>query len=150
MAKLRDFLSLEQALIHAAKDLTDDDLKKIGKTREDIRRFSDPLKKDRQILHRDSIQIDVALAKKNKGTPILKAHEAMIDKALEGQNTKESIMHALLHTGERLGKLMGVTEKAIDPKSPGGSSINNQEKDVIYKAIKEVEEKISSLKKSIE
>ena len=43
MAKLRDFLSLEQALIHASKDLTDEDLEKIGKTREDIRRFSDPL-----------------------------------------------------------------------------------------------------------
>ena len=150
MAKLRDFLSLEQALIHASKDLTDEDLKAIGKTREDIRRFSDPLKKDREILHRDSIQIDVALAKKNKGTPILKAHEAMIDKALVGQNTKENIMHSLLHTGERLGKLMGVTEKALDPKSPGGTAINNQEKDKIYKALKEVEEKIASLKKAIE
>ena len=34
------------------------------------------LKTDRQILHRDSIQIDVALAKKDKGTPILKAMRA--------------------------------------------------------------------------
>ena len=149
MAKLRDFLSLEQALIHASKDLTDEDLAKIGKTREDIRRFSDPLKKDRQILHRDSIQIDVALAKKNKGTPILKAHEALIDKALEGQNTKASIMQSLLHAGERLGKLMGVTEKAMDPDSPGGAAIDTKEKDKIYKALKEVEEKIASLKKAI-
>ena len=150
MAKLRDFLSLEQALIHASKDLTDEELKKIGKTREDIRRFSDPKKIDRQILHRDSIQIDVALAKKNKGTPILKAHEALVDKALEGQNTKANIMQSLLHTGERLGRLMGVTEKALDPNSPGGSSISKEEKDKIYKALKEVEEKIASLKKSIE
>ena len=150
MAKLRDFLSLEQALIHASKDLTDEELKKIGKTREDIRRFSDPSKTDRQILHRDSIQIDVALAKKNKGTPILKAHEALVDKALEGQNTKANIMQSLLHTGERLGRLMGVTEKALDPYSPGGSSISKEEKDKIYKALKEVEEKIASLKKSIE
>ena len=150
MAKLRDFVSLEQALIHASKDLTDEELKKIGKTREDIRRFSDPSKTDRQILHRDSIQIDVALAKKNKGTPILKAHEALIDKALEGQNTKANIMQSLLHTGERLGRLMGVTEKALDPSSPGGSAISKEEKDKIYKALKEVEEKIASLKKSIE
>ena len=150
MAKLRDFLSLEQALIHASKDLTDEDLKIIGKTREEIRRFSDPLKKDRQILHRDSIQIDVALAKKNKGTPILKAHEALIDKALEGQNTKAGIMQSLLHTGERLGRLMGVTEKALDPNSPSGSNISKDEKDKIYKTLKEVEEKIASLKKAIE
>ena len=150
MAKLRDFLSLEQALIHASKDLTDEDLKIIGKTREEIRRFSDPLKKDRQILHRDSIQIDVALAKKDRGTPILKAHEALIDKALEGQNTKAGIMQSLLHTGERLGRLMGVTEKALDPNSPSGSNISKDEKDQIYKALKEVEEKIASLKKAIE
>jgi len=150
MAKTRDFLSLEQALIHASKDLTDEELKSIGKTREDIRRFSDPSKKDRQILHRDSIEIDVALAKKNKGTPILKAHEALIDKALEGQNTKAGIMQSLLHTGERLGRLMGVTENALDPKSPSGSNISKDEKDKIYKALKAVEEKIASLKKAIE
>ncbi len=133
MAKLRDFLSLEQALIHASKDLTDEDLIAIGKTREDIRRFSDPSKKDRQILHRDSIQIDVALAKKDKGTPILKAHEALIDKALEGHNVKAGIMQSLLHTGERLGRLMGVTEKALDPNSPGGSNISKEEKKKIRK-----------------
>ena len=34
MAKLRDFLSLEQALIHASKDLTDEELKKIGKKKD--------------------------------------------------------------------------------------------------------------------
>ena len=150
MAKLRDFLSLEQALIHASKDLTDEELKIIGKTREEIRRFSDPLKTDRQILHRDSIQIDVALAKKDKGTPILKAHEALIDKALEGHNVKAGIMQSLLHTGERLGRLMGVTEKALDPSGPSGSNISKDEKDKIYKALKEVEEKIASLKKAIE
>ena len=74
----------------------------------------------------------------------------MKDGHIVEQNTKENIMHSLLHTGERLGKLMGVTEKALDPKSPGGTAINNQEKDKIYKALKEVEEKIASLKKAIE
>ena len=70
--------------------------------------------------------------------------------ALEGQNTKASIMQSLLHTGERLGRLMGVTEKALDPNSPSGSNISKDEKDKIYKALKEVEEKIASLKKAIE
>ena len=44
---------------------------------------------------------------------------------------------------------MEVTNKAIDPSSHGGSSITPQEKDHIYKAIKEVEEKIVQLKLSI-
>jgi hypothetical protein len=52
--------------------------------------------------------------------------------------------------GERLGKLMGETEKAMDPSSPGGSALTKEEKDNLYKAIKEVEEKIASFKKSIE
>jgi hypothetical protein len=37
----------------------------------------------------------------------------------------------------------------MDPNSPGGSTISKQEKDKIYKAIKEVEDKIASLKLSI-
>jgi hypothetical protein len=31
----------------------------------------------------------------------------------------------------------------MDPNSPGGSTISKQEKDKIYKAIKEVEDKIA-------
>ena len=50
----------------------------------------------------------------------------------------------------RIGKLTDVTEKALDPKSQSGSSVSNQEKDRIYKALKEVEAKIASLKKSID
>ena len=37
MAKPRDFLSLEQALLHALKDLTDDDLKTTKRKREEAR-----------------------------------------------------------------------------------------------------------------
>ena len=96
------------------------------------------------------MEIDIAAAKKDRGRPMLKAHEAMVDKALEGHNAKANITQSLLHIGERLGTLMGVTEKALDPNSPGGTTINKEEKDYIYKAIKEVEAKIASLKKAIE
>ena len=51
--------------------------------------------------------------------------------------------------GGRLGNLMDVTNKALDPNGHGGSDITPQEKDRIYKAIKEVEEKIVNLKLSI-
>ena len=55
MAKTRDFGSLEQALLHALKDLTDEDLAATKKKKEDLRRYSDPAKPDRQIPHVDSI-----------------------------------------------------------------------------------------------
>ena len=72
-----------------------------------------------------------------------------MDKAMEGSNQKPDISSSLLKMGDRLGKLMGVTEAALDINSPGGSSISKAEKEEIYKAIAEVEEKISSLKKSL-
>ena len=150
MAKTRDFGSLEQALLHALKDLTDEDLAATKKKKEDLRRYSDPANPDRQIPHIDSIDIDVALMKKGKGHPLLSAHEGLIEKALAGNNNKDTITHSLLTMGERLGKLMGETEKAMDPTSPGGASLTKDEKDKIYKAIKEVEEKIANFKKAIE
>ena len=150
MAKTRDFGSIEQALLHALKDLTDDDLLATKKKKEDFRRYSDPDKADRNISHIDSIDIDIALMKKGKGHPLLSAHEAMIEKALKGNNNKETITRSLLTMGERLGKLMGETEKAMDPSGPGGATITKDEKDKIYKAIKEMEEKIANFKKAIE
>jgi len=150
MAKPRDFLSIEQALLHALKDLTDDDLKTTKRKREEFRKFTDQLKTEYNISHRDSVEIDIVSAKKDRGRPMLKAHEAMVDKALEGHNAKANITLSLLHIGERLGTLMGVTEKALDPSSPSGSAISKEEKDNIYKAIKEVEARIASLKKAIE
>ena len=150
MAKTRNFGSIEQALLHALKDLTDEDLMPTKKKKEDLRRYSDPDKADRNISHIDSIDIDIALMKKGKGHPLLSAHEAMIEKALKGNNNKETITHSLLTMGERLGKLMGETEKAMDPNSPGGALLTKEEKDKIYKAIKEVEEKITNFKKAIE
>ena len=89
--------------------------------------YADPAKGDRNISHLDSIQIDIALMKKSKGHPLLSVHQAIMDKAMEGHNQKASITQTLLHMGERIGKLMGVTEKAMDPNSPGGVSINKIE-----------------------
>ena len=150
MAKTRDFGSLEQALQHALKDLNDDELSPTKKKREEFRKISDPDKPEYKLAHIDSIDIDVAMMKKGKGAPLLKAHQALVDKALEGNNNKESITHALLTMGDRLGHLMGETEKAMDPSSPGGEGLTKDEKDKIYKAIKEMEEKIANFKKAIE
>ena len=65
--------------------------------------------------------------KKGKGHPLLSVHQALIDKALHGQNNTSSITQSLLHMGGRIGKLMDVAEKATDPSSPG-TSISKKEK----------------------
>ena len=49
----------------------------------------------------------------------------------------------------RIGKLMDVTNEAVNSNSPDGKAINKMEKEKIYKAIRDVEEKISNLKLSI-
>lgn len=149
--KIRDFLTIEQALSHALNELSEQDIFEATKRKkEHITQYADPAKGDRNISHLDSIQIDVALMKKGKGHPLLSVHQAIMDKAMEGHNQKASVTQTLLHMGERIGKLMGVTEKAMNPNSPGGTSINKIEKENIYEAIKEVEAKIALLKKSIE
>jgi len=51
--------------------------------------------------------------------------------------------------GGRVGNLMDIAENAMSPDSQMGKEISKQEKDHIYKAINEVEEKIAKLKLSI-
>ena len=44
---------------------------------------------------------------------------------------------------------MDITEKALQPEGPKGEEISKREKDKIFNAISEVEEKIAKLKLSI-
>ena len=149
--QVRDFLSIEQALSHALEQLSENEVLENTKRKKlDFIRYANPKEGDRNITHMDSINIDVALMRKNKGHPLLDVHHAIMDKLLEGHNQKPNIERTLLNIGERIGKLMGTTEKALDPNSPGGSLISKAEKEEIYKAITEVEAKIESLKKSID
>ena len=148
--QVREFLSIEQALSFALEQLTENEiLENTRREKVNFIRYANPKEGDRNISHLDSINIDVALMKKNKGHPLLDVHQAIMDKAMEGSNQKPDISSSLLKMGDRLGKLMGVTEAALDINSPGGSSISKAEKEEIYKAIAEVEEKIAALKKSL-
>ena len=150
MTITREFNSIEQALQAAIQDLTDEEIKSATKKdKHSFRKLSDPNQPEKQIQHRDSVDIDIACMKKGRGHPLLNVHQALVDKALHGQNNTTSITQSLLHMGGRIGKLMDVTEKATDPDSPDGSSISKEEKEKIYKALKEVEDKIAALKLSI-
>ena len=64
-------------------------------------------------------------------------------------NEHENVSSVLINIGGRIGNLMDITQEAIDPASPEGSSITNQEKQKIFKAVSEVEEKIAKLKLSV-
>ena len=152
MAKkiIREFLSIEQALAFALKELSEEEIYEQTKRKKDqFTQYANPDKGDRNISQLDAINIDIALMKKNKGHPLLNVHQAIMDKAMEGHNQKPDISRTLLNMGERIGKLMGTTEKAMSDDSPGGSSISKSEKEEIYKAISDVEEKIAALKESL-
>lgn len=152
MAKkiIREFLTIEQALAFALKELSEEEiLQQTKRKKEQFTQYANPDKGDRNISQLDAINIDIALMKKNKGHPLLNVHQALMDKAMEGHNQKPDISRTLLNMGERIGKLMGVTEKALSENSPGGSNVNKSEKEEIYKAIAEVEEKIAALKESL-
>ena len=64
-------------------------------------------------------------------------------------NEYENISGVLINIGGRIGNLMDITQEAIDPASPQGSSVSEQEKQKIFKAVSEVEEKIAKLKLSV-
>ena len=48
-----------------------------------------------------------------------------------------------------MGNLMDITQQAMSPDSQKGKEISKKERDQIFKAISEVEEKIAKLKISV-
>jgi len=147
---IREFLTIEQALSYALKELSEQEVIDATKKKKNtLIQYADESKGEKDIPQRHSIQIDIALMKKGKGHPLLNVHQAIMDKAMEGHNHKIDTTEALLNMGERLGNLMGVTEKAINEKGPDGKIINKVEKDQIYEALKDVEAKIALLKETI-
>ena len=146
----RKLISLEGALKEVIKDLKSETLKDVtGKTESHFRKCSDENDLEHHIYHKDSVNLDITSMRAGKGHPLLTAHETLLNNALKSKNEVENITSTLINMGGRLGNLMDVTNKALDPNGHGGSDITPQEKDRIYKAIKEVEEKIVNLKLSI-
>ena len=142
----RKILSLEAAIKEAIKELKDEGIKlATGKSESHFRKCSDPNDKDHNIHHKDSVEIDKLCLKKGLGTPMLSAHESILD-AQSQWNFKESVSNTLITMGARIGKLMETTHGAVHPDSDDGSSLSQKEKEKIYSAIKDVEEKIIQLK----
>ena len=146
----RQFLSIEQALKEIIKKLDSDELKtSTGKSESALRKCSDENDTEHHLHLRDAINLDIECMRKGLGHPLLSAHEILIEKGIKSKNDVENITTSLINIGGRIGHLMEVTQNALDEKSEGGSSISMREKDEIYKAINELEEKIANLKLSI-
>ena len=77
----REFHSIEQALREVIKNLKDSIETIGGKTESHFRKCSDENDKDHQILHRESIWLDIECMRRGLGSPMLSAHQYQIDKA---------------------------------------------------------------------
>ena len=150
MTKLREPHSIEFALNQALKKLKDEEIKKsTGKSMSHFRKCGDADDKDHNIGLSDAIKLDILLQQKKLGTPLLDCFNFKLDYELRKINEYENISSVLINIGGRIGNLMDITQEAIKPSGPKGSSISKEEKQKIFKAVSEVEEKIAKLKLSV-
>ena len=73
----------------------------------------------------------------------------IINNEFNEQEKLEDVSRNLIAIGGRIGNLMDTTEQALHPDSPNGEEIAKKEKEKIFDAISQVEEKIARLKLSI-
>ena len=147
MTKIREFLSIEQALQQAIKDLKDQGLKQAtGKSESHFRKCSDEKNSDNNIHHKDSIEIDKSCLKHGFGSPMLTAHESILEAEKVKLRNFENTSNTLINIGAKIGRLMETTQKAIEDDSEMGKKLSQKEKELIHKSIDEVEEKIIQLK----
>ena len=150
MTKIREHLSIEQVLSSVIKKLDEDEIKNISnKSISHFRKCSDPEDKDHNLHLVDAIKLDILMQRKSLGTPILDNFELMLDEEFSKINSFQNIESALIKIGGRVGNLMDVVQDARNPESTLGKELSNKEKDLISKAIIELEEKIAKLKLSI-
>ena len=83
------------------------------------------------------------------GTPLPDYFNLKLEYELRKINEYENISNVLINIGGRIGNLMDITQEAIGPSGPKGSNISKEEKQKIFKAVSEVDEKIAKLKLSI-
>ena len=150
MTKIRKPLSIEHILAGVIKDLNEDNVKELtGKSLSHFRKCSDPDDKDHNLHYIDAIKLDILMQRKSLGTPFIDNFSLTLEDEFNKVNVYENVASTLIKIGGRVGNLMDTTHDAMSPDSPMGKEISKTEKDQIYKAINEVEEKIAKLKLSI-
>ena len=150
MTKIREPLSIEKILKDLIGKLKENEIKEFtGKSISHFRKCSDADDKDHNLHLNDAIKLDVLSVKSQKGTPFLDYISLIINKEFSEMDKLEDVSRNLINIGGRIGNLMDITDKALHPESPKGEEISKKEKDNIFNAISEVEEKIAKLKLSI-
>ena len=151
MTKIREPLSIEKILKGIISKLKENEIEEFtGKSISHFRKCSDPDDKDHNLHLKDAIKLDILSVKSQKGTPFLDHISLIINKEFSDMDKLEDVSRNLINIGGRIGNLMDITDKALHPESPKGEEISKKEKDNIFNAISEVEEKIAKLKLSIQ
>ena len=150
MTKLREPLTVEHILSQVINKLGEDEIKNItNKSISHYRKCSDPDDKDHNLHYADAIKLDILMQRKLLGTPFIDNFSLLIENEFNKNNVYENVASTLIKIGGRMGNLMDITQQAMSPDSQKGKEISNKERDQIFKAISEVEEKIAKLKISV-
>ena len=150
MTKLREPLSVEKILKSIISKLKENEIQEFTcKSISHFRKCSDPDDKDHNIHLNDAIKLDILSVKSQKGTPFLDHISLIINKEFSDMDKIEDVSRNLITIGGRIGNLMDITDKALHPESPKGEEISKREKDNIFNAISEVDEKIAKFKLSL-
>ena len=150
MTKIRNPLSIENVLSNMISKLNEDEVKNLtNKSISHFRKCSDPDDKDHNLYLSDAIKLDIIMQRNSLGTPLMDNFQIMLDEEFKKVNSFENLENTLLKVGGRVGNLMDVVQEAMDPESPLGKDLSKKEKDLIFKSIIELEEKIAKLKMSI-
>ena len=150
MTKIREPLSIEKILKDLISKLKENEIKEFtGKSISHFRKCSDPDDKDHNLHLSDAIKLDILSLRSQNGSPFLDNIELIIDQEFNELEKLKDVSRILNNIGGRIGNLMDVTEQATSPESQKGTEISTKEKDNIFKAISEVEEKIAKLKISV-
>ena len=150
MTKIREPLTIEKILKDVINKHKESEIKEFtGKSISHFRKCSDPDDKDHNLHLSDAIKLDILSLRSQKGSPFLDNISLIVNKEFTDMEKLEDVSRNLINIGGRIGNLMDTTEKALHPQSPKGEKISTREKDKIFSAIAEVEEKIAKLKLSI-
>ena len=150
MTKIRKPLSIEKILKDSINKLDEKEIETLtGKSISHFRKCSDPDDKDHNLHLADAIKLDMLSLKSQNGSPFLDNISLLINNEFDSQEKLEDVSRNLIAIGGRIGNLMDITENALHPEGPRGEEISKTEKNKIFNAISEVEEKIAKLKLSI-
>ena len=150
MTKIRDPLTIEHILSKVINKLDENEVKNItNKSISHFRKCSDPDDKDHNLHFVDAVKLDILMQRKSLGTPFIDNFSLLIEDEFDKINVYENVASTLIKIGGRMGNLMDTTQQAMSPDSQMGKEISKKEKDQIFKAINEVEEKIAKLKISV-